>query len=209
MTHVAIGDPYITLAQLKSYMGIPDANTAQDTALSSRISGACTGINRFCHRQFGRVEIATLRKFRVGRSGIDVDDIWDLTGITVTPYLGATAGTAWDTTTFQFEPLGGIVDQVPGWPYTRICYPYGDHPLMTAYSFGSYYLAGVLAKWGWQDIPEDVITSSLMLASMDVAAKAAPFGVAGFGDYAVRIRSNPMVQEKLLPYQIDPIQVAS
>lgn len=208
MTHVAIGDPYITLAQLKAYMGISDANTAQDTALSSRILGACAGVNRFCHRQFGRTDTATARMFDVGPTGIDTDDFWSSTGLAITPYMGTYAGTAWDVTVVTLEPLNGVVDQVPGWPYRRICYPYGwlSGPML---SLSGYSRAQVTAKWGWENIPEDVITASLMLASMDQAAKGAPFGVAGFGDYAVRIRSNPMVQEKLLPYQIDTIQVGT
>lgn len=208
MTSVAIGDPYITLAQLKGYMGISDANTAQDASLSSRILGACAGINRFCHRQFGRAELVSTRTFPLGPSGVDTHDFWSTTGLVVTPYLGVSAGTAWDVSVLVLEPLNGIVDQVPGWPYTRICYPYGWMG-GSLIAFSGYTTVQIAAKWGWADIPEDVITASLMLASMDVAAKGAPFGVAGFGDYAVRIRSNPMVQEKLLPYQIDTIQVAS
>jgi hypothetical protein len=44
---------------------------------------------------------------------------------------------------------------------------------------------------------------------MDNKAGDAPFGVAGFGDYAVRIRSNPMAEEKLRPYQKMPAKVGS
>jgi len=204
----AIGGPYISLALLKGYMGIADSNTAQDTTLTARILGSSSAINRFCHRQFGRAETASTRTFPVGIYGVDVHDFWDATGLTVTPFLGQTAGVPWDISTLILEPRDGVVDQVPGWPYRRICYPYGwlGGGLM---AFAGITTAAVFAKWGWTAIPEDVITANLMLASMDVAAKGAPFGVAGFGDYAIRIRSNPMVQEKLLPYQVDTVQVAS
>ena len=43
-------------------------------------------------------------------------------------------------------------------------------------------------------------TGRIRMASADNKASDTPFGVAGFGDYAVRIRSNPMAQEKLDPY---------
>lgn len=207
MTTSELGGPYITVAQLKSYMGISDSNTAQDTALASRIQGSSAGINRFCHRQFGRAESATIRSFVPDRLGIDTHDFW-ATPVSVTPYMGLTAGTAWDVSTLVLEPLNGVVDQVPGWPYRRLCYPYGWLGAGLV-SYAGISTVQVSAKWGWAAIPEDVITANLMLASMDVAAKGAPFGVAGFGDYAVRIRSNPMVEEKLLPYQIDTYQVAS
>lgn len=208
MTAVEIGGPYITLAQLKAYLGLSDSNTAQDASLSSRIASASSDINRWTGRQFGRAEVASERTFRVGRSGVDVHDFWSTEDLAVIPYLGQTAGSAWDVSALVLEPLDGIVDQVPGWPYNRICTGYGDHPLNMAF-FYSASTVRVTAKWGWEDVPENVITACLMLASSDAKAKDAPFGVAGFGDYAIRVRSNPMVEEKLRPYMIQSIKVAS
>lgn len=210
MTTFPLGGPYATLAQLKSRMGIADSNTTRDTDLTQRLASAATDINRWCHRQFGRAEVTTTRRFPIGRSGVDVHDFWTTTGLVVTPVSMGVSGTPWDVSTLTLLPRNGIVDQVPGWPYTRIELVTSSHPLFVAMSVVSAgYELDMAAKWGWEACPENVTTSNLMLAVADDKAKDAPFGVAGFGDYAVRIRSNPMVEEKLKDYVIDPIKVAA
>lgn len=203
-----LGGPYATLAALKARMGISDSNTARDDDLTQRLISASTDINSWCHRQFGRTEDATTRRFLAGPSGVDTHDFWTTDDLVIAPYLGGVAGTAWDVSTLELEPMDGIVNETPGWPFRRISYPMGDHPLIRAMSWGGYRIY-VTAKWGWAAVPENVVTSCLMLAVADDKAKDAPFGVAGFGDYAVRIRQNPMVEEKLKDYVIDPIKVAS
>jgi hypothetical protein len=203
-----LGGPYATRAMLKARMGIPDSNTSRDTELDRRLLSASTDINAWTHRQFGRAEVATTRRFRAGRSGVDTHDFWTDEDLAITPYSGGVAGTAWDVSSIELEPMDGIVNETPGWPYRRISYPFGDHPLIRAMSWSGYSIY-VTAKWGWAAIPENVVTSCLMLAVADDKAKDAPFGVAGFGDYAVRIRQNPMVEEKLRDYVIDPVKVAT
>jgi hypothetical protein len=198
--YVPLGGPYATLAQLKAQMGIADNVTARDAELTRRLISASTDINSWTHRQFGKALTATTRKFRVGASGIDTHDFWTDDDLAITPYLGQTAGTAWDVSTLELEPTDGIVNQVPGWPYNRITMSgYGSHPLWLASNWGGY-TAWVTAKWGWAAVPANVVTSCIMLAVADDKAKDAPFGVAGFGDFAVRIRANPMVEEKLKDY---------
>jgi hypothetical protein len=196
---VAIGEAYATLAQLKAWLGIPDSKTDRDAELTRRLTSSSQDINRWCHRQFGRQEVASTRTFTPGRTGIDTHDFWTAQDLAVVPYLSATAGTAWDVSTLVLEPLDGIVDQIPGWPYNRICVGVGGHPL-TMNMFYSASTVKVTARWGWEAVPDNVNTACLILASADNKAKDTPFGVAGFGDYAVRIRSNPMAQEKLDPY---------
>jgi hypothetical protein len=208
VTSVAIGDPYITRDELKDWIGIRDSDTTQNARLDARIAGATEDINRWTHRQFGRAEIATQRTFRPGRSGLDVHDFWTLTDLVIMPYLGTTAGTAWDLTQLQFEPLDGIVDQMPGWPYNRVCSVYTGHPL-SSFLFYSATTVKLTAKWGWENVPANVGTAALLLAADVNKSKDTPFGVQGFGDYAMRIRANPLAEEKLRPYMIDEIQVAS
>lgn len=204
MTAAPIGGPYADLSLLKAWLGIPDSKVDRDAELTRRLSSSSMDINRWCHRQFGRDEVASARVFRPGPTGLDVDDFWTAQDLAIVPYLGTTAGTAWDVATLQLEPLNGIVDQVPGWPYNRICVGTGGltHPLMVNL-FYSAATVQVTARWGWEDVPDNVVTACLILASADNKAKDTPFGVAGFGDYAVRIRSNPIAQEKLDPYVLN------
>jgi hypothetical protein len=201
---VALGGPYALVPQLKSRLGIPDSNSARDSELATRLASAAADINRWCHRQFGRQEEATTRKFHLGRTGLDVHDFWSLEDLAITPYSMGLPGTAWDVATVIVEPFDGVVDQVPGWPFTRISYPHGDHPLARALYYNNQGAeVRVTARWGWEAVPESITTANLMLAAMDDKARDAPFGVAGFGDYAMRIRTNPMVEEKLKPYVKD------
>jgi hypothetical protein len=199
VTSAPIGGPYATLSELKSWLKIPDAKVDRDDELTRRLASSSQDINRWCHRQFGRAEDATQRTFTAGRSGIDVHDFWTTSGLVITPYLGATAGTPWDVSSVVLEPVDGIVDMVPGWPYSRISGGVGSHPLVSN-MFSSLATIKVTAKWGWENVPDNVNTACLILAAADNKATDTPFGVAGFGDYAVRIRSNPMAQEKLEPY---------
>jgi hypothetical protein len=205
MTAYPIGGPYATLAMLKTRMGIPDSNNGRDADLTQRLSSAAADINRWCHRQFGRAEDVSTRTFRADRCGVDVHDFWDLDSLVVQPI----GGTAWDVSTLIAMPEDGIMDGVPGWPYSRLEL-YGaelaTHPLVQSLTYRGTRVQ-VTAKWGWQDTPENVTTANLMLAVADDKAKDAPFGVAGFGDYAVRIRQNGMVVEKLAPYVIEELQV--
>jgi hypothetical protein len=203
VTHVPVGGPYATLAQLKNQMGLPDTNTSRDAELTRRLISASQDINSWCHRQFGRAEVATTRRFPVGASGVDTHDFWTDDDLAIVPYLGTTAGTAWDVSTLALEPADGIVNQVPGWPYHRIAMDgVASHPIWMASNWRGYTVR-VTAKWGWENVPENVVTSCIMLAVADEKAKDAPFGVAGFGDFAIRIRANPMVEQKLKDYVLD------
>lgn len=200
MTTVPIGGPYATLAELKAWLGIPDAKTDKDAELTRRLASSSADINRWCHRQFGRDEVASTRQFRADATGIDVHDFWTTDDLAIVPYVGGLATTAWDVAMVQLEPLDGIVDMVPGWPYNRIVGASGGgHPLV-ANLMASVATVRVTARWGWASVPDNINTACLILASADNKAKDTPFGVAGFGDYAVRIRSNPIAQEKLEPY---------
>jgi len=202
MTAVAIGASYATVAQLKYRLGIPDSDTSKDADLQDKLNSASSDVNLYTGRQFGRDEVVSERTFAPGRTGVDTHDFWTSTGLAIVPYLGQTAGTPWTVAGLELFPTDGIWEQQPGWPFWRICY---------GWSMSAFYSASkvkVTAKWGWAAVPTPVITATLLLAAMDNKAGDAPFGVAGFGDYAVRVKSNPMAEEKLRPYVKDPIKVA-
>lgn len=198
-----LGGPYATVSMLKIRMGIADSQTGRDTELAQRLASASADINSWCHRQFGRQEDASTRTFAIGPSGVDTDDFWSVDDLAIVPYMGGVDGTPWDVSALALEPRDGIVNQVPGWPYRRIALSSGDtHPIYRSMSWRGWTVQ-VTAKWGWAAVPEPVVTSCLMLAVMDDKSKDAPFGVAGFGDFGIRIRANPMVEQKLKPYVLD------
>lgn len=195
-----LGGPYATRARLKRRMGIPDSNTVQDSDIDDELLSASRAINLYCHRQFGRVDTASERSYVPDRTGINIDDAYSLDGMLV-------AGSAYDTATTTPEPLDGIRDGMTGWPYERLSIPVYSHPIYrSTWTAGA--LVAVTALWGWASVPEDIESACLMLAADGLKSKDAPFGVAGFGDYAVRVRANPKAQELLTPYIRDRIPVA-
>lgn len=186
------GGPYATRAQLKRRMGIPDAVTTQDTDVDDALLSASDTIHRYCGRQFGRVDVASARSFLAGPSGVDVDDFWTTDDLLID-------GVAYDasSTSYALEPANGIRDGVSGWPYERIAY--SILWALPTWPYGGVVVA-VTARWGWEAVPANIKDACLLLAADDLKSKDAPFGVAGFGDYVVRVRANPKAKEKLDPY---------
>lgn len=197
MTAITYPASYATLSAFKRRIGIPDSQTSQDADLQSKLDAATEDINRWCGRSFWKWTDATARTFTSGWTGTDTDDFWTTDGLLI-------SGTAWSSATV-LEPRNGIQDGVPGWPYRRIV----SSGLAGWATFLRPAEVMVTAKWGWADVPEGVVTACLLIAAQDNKAGDAPFGVAAFGDFAVRVRANPMAEQKLQPYIKDPVKVAT
>lgn len=192
-----LGGPYATRDQLKRRQGIPDTNTYVDSDLDDALSAASVQVNRYCGRQFGQAASATDRTFEIGKTGIQTDDFFTTTGLMI-------GGIVWaSVTAYDLYPSDGVLDGVPGWPYLRLrnrrqgigwAWPW---PLANQ---GSRIV--ITAQWGWADVPADIVSATLMLAAEELKLKDTPFGVAGFGDFAIRVRSNPKIAERLDPYRV-------
>ena len=199
--------PYASVAQLKARLGLADSNTSQDELIADALDTATLAIDRYCGRTFNRDTAASARWFTPGPTGLETDDFWTTDDLAVTPYLDNTAQTAWTADTeFRLSPANGVRDGVPGWPYERLDYVYAYAPLLW---FPGYARVQVTAKWGWAAVPADVRSACLILAASELKLKDAPFGIAGFGDYAVRITNNPAAEAKLRPYRRTTVLVAS
>lgn len=201
--------PYASVAQLKARLGIADANTGQDEACQDALDSVTLDIDRYCGRTFTRDTAASARWFTPGFAGVDTDDFWTTTGLVVTPYIGSTAQTSWVLDSeFRVYPDNGTRDGVPGWPYHRIGYASALAGLPWLGLSGCERVQ-VTAQWGWAAVPKNVQTACLILAAAELKLKDAPFGLAGFGDYAVRITNNPAAETKLRPYRRYAVLVAS
>lgn len=205
---MAIGDPYATLAELKSRLGIGD--TSDDTRLTSALNTASRGIEKECRRQFNDAGTASARMF-YPRSGCltKVDDfhttVSAATGLIVATDQGddGTYETTWSDTDFFLEPLGGVSDGESGWPYWRIRAVNKYFPVCTRRPS-----LQLTARWGWAAVPDPIKEACLVLASEIFKLKDAPFGVAGYGDYGpVRVRQNPIACQMIAPYKRDPVLV--
>lgn len=202
---MAIGDPYVELDELKSYLKITD--TEDDTELSAALSAASRGITDFCKRQFNKETVATARTYRVIRTGLAmVDDFHTTTGLVIATGDEGVFDTTWTASDYELEPLNGVRNGEPGWPYWKIR---ALESSALSFTVSSRATIRVTAQWGWAEVPDPVHQACLMLAAELFKMKDAPFGVAGFGEFGmVRVRENPVVKAKLIPYRRNAVLVA-
>lgn len=200
---MALGDPYATLPELKGRSDIPADDVLDDSEMTAALAAASREIERWCRRQFNDAGAASPRVYRaVGGCLVLVDDFHTTDGLAVAVDSAASGSydEVWSATDYQLEPLNGVVDGVPGWPYCRIValthqLPASHRPLVQ-----------VTARWGWANVPADVKEACLILAAESFKLADAPFGVAGHGEFGpVRIRMNSIVEQKLTPYRRHPI----
>ena len=204
---MAIGDPYATLDQLKTRMDIGD--NIDDTRLGEALDSASSEIERWCQRQFNDAGAASARTYTAdGYSLLRVDDFHTTVGLVVATDTGedGSYATTWASTDYQLEPLNGVVDGRPGWPYNRI-------RAVGSYTFPLLWprrtSVQVTARWGWAAVPAQVTEACLLIAAESFKLGDAPFGVAGFSEFGpVRVRMNSRAQSLLTPYRRNPQLVA-
>lgn len=204
---MALGDPYVTLKKLKGYEGVPDE--VDDEVLTDALASVSREIEGHTGRQFNTDDTASPRLYVVeDRRVVLVDDFHTTDGLVVETDADGDGvfETTWTAADYQLEPLNGIVDGRPGWPYSTIravgvrVFPQSRHERATL---------RVTARWGWAEVPDPVRQACLILAAETAKLKDAPFGVAGYGDYGpVRVRDNPKAMAKLARYVLDPVVIA-
>lgn len=190
---MALGDSYATITDFKNYITSYTAGTSDDQITES-LEAASREIERRTHRQFNQVSIPTTRSYET-HSGcsILVDDFFTAAGLVVT--AGGRTLTADD---YRLEPLNGVVDGVPGWPYYRI--RAREH-----YRFPTYHgvaLVEVTAAWGWPEVPKAVKQACTALANDNLKTiRDMAFGIANSMTAGAQFaRDNPRVARWLAPY---------
>lgn len=204
---MALGDPYVELDALKSYLKISTSDTTDDSELGMALDSASRGIEDFCHRQFHDAGVPTARTYTPDDyCWVEVDDFSTITGLVVKTAAGndGVFGTTWTAADYQLEPLNGVVDGRPGWPYSKIR-TVGSR----RFRCGHRATVQVTAQWGWTAVPDAVKQACLIIAAETFKLKDAPFGVAGFGEFGmIRVKDNPMAMRKLQPYRRYSVLVA-
>lgn len=195
---------YASMTELKAYVGIAD--TADDPKLQDALVSASRGIEHFCRRAFWPTLTATARVFhpRFPRLAV-VDDFWTTTGLIVKTDTSdsGTFGTTLTTANYSLEPVNGVVDGEPGWPYYRLLAVNQNFPCGTRPSIE------ITAKWGWSQVPGPVKRACIILAEEDFKLKDSAFGSGGYGQFGIiRVRDNPHAARLLAPYQRDAMLVA-
>lgn len=195
---MAIGDPYVSLDELKDYLKMTGKDSYDD-ALQDALASVTMEIDGKCNRQFNKTSSATQRSYYpTTRNLAKVHDFYTTTDLVVT----LDGATLVEGTDFELHPLDGIVDNQTGWPYWKI-------RLLDGRCFSSSQSGGaplkVTAKWGWNSVPAPIKQACLIMAAETFQLKDTPFGVAGMNAFgsALRVRDNTMAVSKLSPYVRD------
>lgn len=205
---MALGDPYATLDELKNRLRIGLSDTTDDSALTSALAVASRAIDKACNRQFNDAGAASARVFRTDNwYRAEVDDFSTTTGLVIKSDEADDGQfeVTWQAgLDYQLEPLNGVVDGEPGWPYWIICATESNY----FNTWARWAQLEVTARWGWAAVPAAIKEATLIVAEETFKLKDAPFGVAGFGEYgAVRVRNNPMAWNLIAPYRRDVVLV--
>lgn len=195
---------YATLAELKQFVGIPDADTVDNATLTLALDAASGQVDNYCDRTFTADGSVTTRDYRIDNTGIvDVDPISTTTGLIVQSddNNDGTFETTWTLgTDYRLEPINAAA---AGVPWDRIV------TLGTRWFPKLAYRPAVrvTAKFGWPGgtAPAAVKNAALIQASRLWKRKDAPFGVAGSVEFGSEMRLlaklDPDVESLLRPYR--------
>lgn len=198
---MALGDPYALLDDLKAYLGMQE-DSRFDVPLQQALESVSDEIEQHCNRQFNKILTASARDFRIMYSPfVIVDDFHTITDLVIAEESAAGGSfTTISSSDYELQPLNGVVDGQPGWPYFKI-----------VRRNGSFLRGGrlrVTAQWGWTAVPAPVKQACLIMAAATFQIKDAPFGVAGSDQWgSIRVRDNQMAQSKLNRYVVDRVLV--
>jgi hypothetical protein len=177
---VAWAPDYVTAADLKSYLEISD--TVDDTFLGTLATAASRAVDQWANRQFGQAASAVSRTYRdvpfynpaTGLWEQWIDDLQDLTGLTVDGIAFASSGAV-------LLPDNALLN---GQPYVRI--GYALQPIQT--SPGVTVTHTIVGKWGWSAVPSQVVAACRIQAARWNFRRNAPAGVAGSPDSGSEVR---------------------
>jgi hypothetical protein len=170
---------YITAEELAVYLRIGDS--LDDAELAVWATASSRAVDRACNRQFGQVAAPVARVYRrppvwsstSGMWCLDVDDVMDTAGMTVDGVALAAAGVT-------LMPENAAAD---GRPYTRIGYS-----TYVCSSTSPRPAVSVVARWGWNAFPAQVIGACKLQGSRWNARRESPYGIAGSPDQGSEMR---------------------
>lgn len=192
---------YVTVAELAEFVRADEVVDADELGLA--VAAASRAIDDATNRQFGKVDAAEQRfyvgriNYRRGRWYAEVDDLADITGLSVE--IGGVTVTG-----FTLEPPNA---PQKGRPYTRIVFG----PTAEAFPGGRDFDVAVTAVWGWAAVPETIREATLLQASRFFARRQSPYGVAGSPEIGSEVRllarADPDVAVAVRSYVRDRVTV--
>lgn len=196
---MAITNGYCTLAEVKAALRITDNN--DDTLLENEIEGASRRVDGFCGRWFYKTTSTAVPIYPYDEFLVRFPA--DLPNTTVTIKTDTAANGTYATTLVQgtdyiLEPTDA---PLRGRPYRQARMLGGKtFPLEVTPSFPT---VQCTAEWGWNAVPDDVRTATILLTIRGFARLNAALGVVGFADMAIQVRSvDPDVRDLLSPFVV-------
>lgn len=204
---------YASLDLMKDWLRLRGEldDTEDDALLTLALSASSRAVDAACVRQFGKVASPVTRTYpmrwsRTLRAHVaDIDDLIDLTGLTVSTDDGATTLT---TDQYKLRPRNADAD---GMVYTYIVITHGVSGCGCGSGFGFGFGFGSVchreltaaAPWGWNAFPDVIVEATLLQASRLNIRRDSPYGIAGGPDSGTEMR----LLERLDP-DIAPIVTA-
>lgn len=202
-----LGDPYITLDELKDYLEIPRTDNVDDVRLNVARSAARETTESFCRRQFNDAGTpVSTRQFtsHTLRRAI-IDDFSTTTGLVVR--IGSRSSGFTTTWTLDSDYYVGPVNQTrnerPDQAYWRL-----NTLLNQRFTHATYRRdepnIEVDAQWGWSAVPQGVVEANLLMAARLYRRRDSPDGiVSGFEGAPVRVSwmLDPDAKRQLAPYR--------
>lgn len=197
---MALVHAYCSVQQVRDQLSDKDGKV-DDQLLERAISATSRSVDKWTGCRFWKDETATVRTYRpMDRGSVEVKDIASKVGLAVQTRTmpGGSWSTAWTIDT-DFE-LGPQDADASG-----AAYAWQELTAVGGKRFipGRYSSLRVTALHGWSEIPDEVVSATILRATAIFKRKESPSGVAGFGDFgAIRIgRQDPDVIALLLPFQ--------
>ena len=200
------GGTYVTQAELEATLSITgfSIGTADSNAA---ILAACRAIDLACNRPngFGTATAGTFYYSPEQPNLLEIDDAGTITAVDTDLTGTYTYPNSWaELTDYIVEPLNAAA---VSWPYTHL----RTNPNSALWWPTTYPRSvRVTGTFGWPATPAPIKEATTLLAArLMKLAREAPFGIAMFGDQAIRLaRYDPQICALLDPYNKHRIAVA-
>jgi hypothetical protein len=179
---MTISNNYCSVAELKAVLGIPAADTADDSKMETVIMAVSRQIDGFTGRRFYTTSAAETRAYTAQDYNILFlpDDLNSLTSLKTDQDGDGVFETTWATTDYTLMPKNASLDSKP---YTYIIpKPLGSYTFPSSIPNS----VQVVGKFGWgatSSAPNQVKQACIIQSERIFKRKDAPFGVVGSGDF--------------------------
>ena len=171
---MAITNGYATLAQLRSGLTIPTADTTDDTKLELIVQAVSRKIDQYCRRRFWVNSADETRYYNAVTNRVAIiDDCSTCTSVALDNTGNRASYTTLTLSTdYDLLPDNAALDSIP-WNAIQLA-PY------STYRFNMYpKTIKVVGKFGWSAIPDVVREACLLWSARIYARKDVRFGEAG------------------------------